>query len=441
MSDVTSAPAATELIRPLDQVTPGDARAAGMKAAMLGGLSRSGLPVPRGFVILAPAYDLFAREAALDARIAVVLADRDLDDRTSLQEATLRVRQVIESESLPASLADAIVRAYDALGARPVAVRASGPEFAAAQSLGGIFDSFLGVDDRPELLAAVKRCWSSRFSADHLLLSTSGSERRATWDLAVLVQVQVPATRAGIAFTVDPATGDEDRIVIEAGFGLSAGIVSGAESADRYVLDKKNLVVLDHRARSARRRIERVDGMTAVRGADAAEADAQVMTDSELRRLAALVTTVEQRWSDAQEIEWACDDNGKLWIVQARALPRPEAARPAGAKPLLHGLGAARGRASGRVRLAGVDPSGIQLAPGDVFVAHVTSPDTIPPLHLAGAIVTDGGSMSSHAAVAARWLGIPCVVGTAEATNVLAEGQMITVDGDRGLVLEATRAG
>lgn len=437
MSLQASSNTSTDLICRLDEVTLGDAESAGTKAAILGELSRSGLPVPAGFVILAPAYAVFARDAALDARIAVALGGRDLDDRESFEEATFRVRQVVESEPLSGELADAIVRGYETLGARPVAVRASAAEHRGAPPLGGIFDSFLGVDDSAELLAAVKRCWSSRFNADHLLLRAPRSERGAV-DLAVLVQVQVPATRAGVAFTVDPATGDEDRVVIEAGFGLSDGIVSGAVSADRYVLDKGNLVVLDHKARAARRPIERVDGMTAVRGV--AAASSQVMTDSELRRLAALATLVERRWTDAQEIEWACDGNGKLWIVQARALPGRDVAHPQGARPLLRGLGAARGQATGRVRIAGTDPSGLQLGPGDVFVAHVTSPETIPPLHLAAAVVTDGGGMSSHAAIAARWLGIPCVVGTAEATSLLTEGQMVAVDGDRGLVLEPESA-
>jgi pyruvate,water dikinase len=431
---------ATELIRTLDQVALRDADVAGSKAAVLGELSQAGLPVPPGFVILASAYPVFAGEASLDARIVGVMAGQDLNDRDSFEDATRRARQVIESERLPDSLAGAILERYEALGARPVAVRTSAAEIAAAQPLGGLFDSFLGVDEPVELLSAVKRCWSSRFNADHVLLDPSRSKRRAPADLAVLVQAQVPATRAGIAFTADPATGDEDRVVIEAGFGLGVGIVSGAESADRYVLDKRNLVVLEHRPRSARRRIERVDGMTAVRGVDVFDTHMQVMTDSELRRLAALVTAVEERWEGAQEIEWACDGNGKFWLIQARALPQIDHAGRSG-RPLLAGLGAARGRATGRVRIAGADANRMRLDPGDVFVAHVTSPEAVPPLHEAAAIVTDGGGMSSHAAIAARWLGIPCVVETAAATEVLAEGQMVTVDGDRGLVVEPDAAG
>jgi pyruvate,water dikinase len=312
-------------------------------------------------------------------------------------------------------------------------------EFRSTQPLGGLFDTFLGVDEPMELLAAIKRCWSSRYNADHLILRARRSERRTPVDLAVLVQAQVPATRAGVAFTIDPATGDEDRIVIEAGLGLGVGLTSGSVSADRYVLDKRNLVVLQHAPRSTRRRIERVDGTTAVRGVDASPMEMQVMTDSELRRLAALARTVEERWPDARDIEWACDGDGKLWIVQARALPRAaDVALPSG-KPLLQGLGAARGRATGRVRIAGADAAHLRLDPGDVLVARVTSPETIPPLDSAAAIVTDGGGMSSHAAVAARWLAIPCVVGTAAATTALSEGQIVTVDGDRGLILDPRR--
>jgi pyruvate,water dikinase len=436
---MTSALAATDLVSPLGDVTQRDEHVVGTKAAILGELSRAGLPVPPGFVIRAPAYRAFAREASLDARIAVVLAERDLDDRRSFEEATRRVRQVIESMPLRGGLADAIVAAYDALGVRPVAVRASVAETAAGQAVAGLFDSFLGVDEPEELLSAVKRCWSSRFNADHLLLRAPRSERRAPVDLAVLVQAQVPASRAGVAFTVDPATGDEDRVVIEAGFGLGVDIVGGTVSADRYVLDKRNLVVLEHTPRSARRHIERVDGVAAVRGVDASETSLQAMTDSELRRLAALVTSVEEHWPDAHEVEWACNGDGKLWIIQARALPAAANSVPPRGKPLLQGLGAARGHATGRVRIAGAGARALRLEPGDIFVACVTSSETIPPLHDAAAVVTDGGGMSSHAAIAARWLGIPCVVGTAAATTALSEGQIVTVDGDHGLILDSDR--
>jgi pyruvate,water dikinase len=431
----TSALPVTELIRTLDQVGLPDADTVGSKAAAIGELQQAGLPVPPGFVILPGAYFTFASEASLDARIAVALAERNLDDRRAFEEATRHVRQVIESAPLSGPLADAIVAGYDALATRPVAVRASVAETAIGQSLGGLFDSFLGVDDPEELLAAVKRCWSSRFNADHLLLRAPLAQRRVPVDLAVLVQAQVPASRAGVAFTADPATGDEDRIVIEAGFGLGVGIVSGAVSADRYVLDKRNLVVLEHTPRGKRRRIERLDGMMAVRGVDASTGP-QVMTDSELRRLAALVTSVEEHWPDALEVEWACNGDGKLWIVQARAAPPAAISAPRRGRPLLWGLGAARGHATGRVRIAGADARTLHLDPGDVFVAHVTSPESIPPLHDAGAIVTDGGGMSSHAAIAARWLDIPCVVGTAQATIALSEGQIVTVDGDQGLIFE-----
>ena len=421
-----------------------DVESAGAKGAVLGELIQARFPVPPGFVVGTPCYHAFSQggsqiEHALHERVALTLAEFDLDDDEALAAGSQNVRALIEAEPLPGWLAAAVRSAYEALGAQVVAVRPSpilrDPEDAYHA---GMFDSFLGVDGAEALLHALRRCWSSLFSPHAI----RARERRGLGpegaELAVVVQAQVPAARAGVVFTLDPATANEDRIVVDAGRGLGVGVVSGAVSADRYVIDKGNLVVVSRVLRANRRAIDEVDGLTAVRGSAPRETPAQVLTDSELALLAGLALRVEEHFGEAQDIEWACDSEGKFWIVQARALgTTASAVREPWGTELVRGLGAAPGRCIGRARVVGSLTRARQLASGEILVAHVTGPESAPLMHGVGAIVTDTGGMSSYAAVVARRLGIPCVVGTAEATNVVSDGQLITVDGDHGLVLRA----
>ena len=265
-------------------------------------------------------------------------------------------------------------------------------------------------------------------------------------DIAIVVQRQVEATRAGVMFTIDPASGATDRLVIEGAFGLGESVVSGSVSPDRYVVGKDRLTIERREVRRKELTIEALaGGGTATRELGEHEAEQPVLDDEEVGRLAELGLRIEAHYGAPQDTEWAIDRSGAVWMLQSRpvtaaggeSLAEPQAERGA---ELVRGLGAAPGAASGPARIvASLDGSG-ELAEGEVLVAHMTAPDWVPLMRRAAAIVTDSGGMTCHAAIVSRELGIPCVVGTAEATRVLRDGEVVTVDATRGVVTEGASA-
>jgi pyruvate, water dikinase len=178
---------------------------------------------------------------------------------------------------------------------------------------------------------------------------------------------------------------------------------------------------------------------TLTRELDPSQAEQAALSDEEVRRIAELGLQIEAHYGSPQDTEWAIDAAGKVWMLQARPVTGiGEASRgtavTAVGKELVRGLGAAPGMASGTVRVIGSREDAAELAEGEVLVTHMTAPDWVPLMRKAAAIVTDSGGMTCHAAIVSRELGIPCLVGTAEATKVLRDGQLVTVDAGRGTV-------
>ena len=210
-------------------------------------------------------------------------------------------------------------------------------------------------------------------------------------------------------------------------------------------MDKQTLSVLSREVRSKGLVIEaRPGGGTQTRELTGEEAMRPVLDDSEVVALARLGLTIEQHYGAAQDTEWAFDPDGKLWILQARPVTTGAEAGDSGSgsppasvgRTLLHGLGAAPGRASGSCRILATLADAERLQAGEVLVTHMTSPDWVPLMRRAAAVVTDTGGMTCHAAIVSRELGIPCIVGTVGATATLRDGELVSVDAGRGLVLE-----
>jgi pyruvate,water dikinase len=265
-------------------------------------------------------------------------------------------------------------------------------------------------------------------------------------DIAVVVQRQILATRAGVMFTIDPASGAEDRLIIEGSFGLGESVVSGSVSPDRYVVDKHSLAILAREVRRKELAIEpQADGGTVTRELSGDEAHKPVLDDDEVREVADLGRRIEEHYRAPQDTEWAFDPEGEAWMLQSRPVtsaggaPMGDAG-PAGAaadgEVLVSGLGAAPGSASGAVRVIRELGDADGLDDGEVLVTHMTAPDWVPLMRRAAAIVTDSGGMTCHAAIVSRELGIPAVVGTAGATKVLRDGEVVTVDATHGAVRE-----
>ena len=422
---------------------------AGGKGANLGELTAAGLPVPEGFVVGAPTYARFVDETGLRESIAERLRDLDVDDTAALEAAAHEVRAMIETQAVPDAIRRAIADAYAALGSDddhpPVAVRSSATaEDTASASFAGMNETFLNERGESAVVDAVRRCWGSLFGARTIFYRAKRGLDQAGMDIAVVVQRQLASTRAGVMFTVDPAAGREDRLVIEGSFGLGEAVVSGSVSPDRYVVDKESLRILAREVRHKELVIEGVPetGGTVVREARADEAGAPTLDDHEVHELAELGRRIERHYGAPQDTEWAYDPNGRVWILQSRpvttlagALEEPAAPSEDG-RVLLRGLGAAPGSASGRARVVTSLAEAGELSGSDVLVAHMTTPDWVPLMRRASAIVTDSGGMTCHAAIVSRELGIPCLVGTGSATSTLRDGELVTVDAGKGIVLE-----
>jgi pyruvate,water dikinase len=421
-----------------------DVARAGGKGANLGELTAAGLPVPAGFVVSAQAYAAFCDEGGLRSRIGKRLAGLDVEDTDELNRAAEDVRFMIESEPLPEWLDDAICAAYAGLGEdggpASVAVRSSATaEDTASASFAGMNETVLNVRGTIVLLDSIRRCWSSLFGARTIYYRAQKGFDQAGMDIAVVVQRQIEATRAGVMFTIDPATGARDRLVIEAAFGLGESVVSGSVSPDRYLVGKDPVAI--ERREVRRKEVEVVPAAnvgTLTRELTPQQAEQAVLSDGEALRIAKFGLDIEAHYGRPQDTEWALDRDDELWILQARPVTsvgeegQPSAA-PAG-EALLRGLGAAPGLASGAVRVIGSREEAAKLREGEILVTRMTAPDWVPLMRKAAAIVTDSGGMTCHAAIVSRELGIPCVVGTTRATSVLEDGQLVSVDAARGIV-------
>jgi pyruvate,water dikinase len=251
----------------------------------------------------------------------------------------------------------------------------------------------------------------------------------------------VDSERSGVMFTADPASGDRARIVIEAARGLGEVVVSGAVEPDTYVLAKDGPRLLDARVGHQAFLLERDDQGRERRVELApAEASARVLSDAETLGLARLGVRVEEHYGRPQDIEWALVGE-EMFVLQTRPITtlagepagRPSSISDAG-ETLVQGLGASPGVATGVVRVLGSVQDAHRLGKGEVLVASMTSPDWVPTMRRAAALVTDGGGVTCHAAIASRELGVPCVVGTRRATQLLRDGELVTVDGSSGIV-------
>jgi pyruvate,water dikinase len=436
-----------DLLRRFEELSRDDVDYAGGKGANLGEMTAAGLPVPPGFVVGASSYALFCDEGGLRDRIEERLSSVDVDDTAALDVATKEVRAMVEAEPVPDEVAQEIRRAYlELAGDRenpPVAVRSSATaEDTEAASFAGMNETFLNVRGADEVVQAVRRCWSSLFGARTVFYRAKRGFGQADMDIAVVVQLQILSTRAGVMFTIDPASGDHDRLVIEGSLGLGESVVSGQVSPDRYVINKQDLHILKRDVKRKELAIEPLpDGGTRTRELTPEEATKPVLSDDEVIAVAKLGIRDEEHYGTPQDTEWAFDEEGIAWMLQSRPVTAAggdtsaAVAEPEG-EALVRGLGAAPGAGSGRVKIISELSQGNDLKEGDVLVTHMTAPDWVPLMRRSAAIVTDSGGMTCHAAIVSRELGIPCVVGAADATTKLRDEELVTVDATHGSVYE-----
>jgi pyruvate,water dikinase len=433
----------------------------GGKGANLGELVAVGLPVPPGFVVTAAAYLDAVQGADVRERLAAassVAGSTGADDQRTLGLRAEELRRLVHYAGMSDDLRRTVADAYAALCARAgvddvaVAVRSSATsEDAADTSFAGMNATFTNVRGVEALCEAVVDCWASLYGERVVAYR---AERRLFDEpaIAVIVQQQIDSDSSGVMFSVDPATGDRDKVIVEAALGLGEVVVGGQVEPDTYVVARRPQPALvsvrvgrqSHRIRTG------ADGADLREELSPEDANRRVLDDDEVLSLAATAVAVEEHYGRPQDIEWAKSD-GTTWLLQTRPVttlgpedgPSGDGAAAGGVAPdaaatsaavLTRGIGASPGVASGRVRILAHPADGHELVDGEILVAVMTSPDWLPTMRRAGALVTDSGGLTCHAAIASRELGLPCIVGAGDATSVLADGDVVTVDGAAGTV-------
>ena len=429
-----------DAIRWFGQLSIDDVPVAGGKGANLGELTRAGFPVPGGFVVSAQAFLAAMDEAGVRAELRERAAQTDPDDVAGLREATDRLRALVHKAGIPPALREEVTAAYHRLGGGRVAVRSSATaEDTAGTSFAGMNETFTNVEGDDDLCHRIVDCWASLYGA-RVVSYRASQDVTDEPAIAVIVQEMVDSDRSGVLFTVDPSTGDPNRLVIEGAYGLGEVVVGGQVEPDTYVVAKDGPRILQARIGSKAHKVVRDDaGHQQQVAVPAEEGGRRLLDDAEVLALAALGCRIEDHYGCPQDVEWALAGD-RTFIVQSRPIttlgPSGTQAPPATGTVLISGLPAAPGMASGPVRILQSPQEGARLQTGEVLVAPMTTPDWVPTLRRASAIVTDGGGMTCHAAIASRELGIPCVVGTRQATTVLRDGEVVTVDGRAGRVSE-----
>jgi pyruvate,water dikinase len=428
-----------------DEVTKKDIPLVGGKGANLGEMTNAGIPVPGGFIVTAAAYFDFIARSGIQNQIKALLEPVDIHDSRQLQETAIKVERLITDAQMPADIASEVKQAYVKMGKGLVAVRSSATaEDLPEASFAGQQATFLNVEGEDEVVKAVQDCWASLFGARAIFYRQEQGFDHFKVGIAVPVQHMVQSEAAGVMFTVEPTTSNRNKITIEAVLGLGEMIVSGDVTPDHYIVNKADMKILEKEVKAQEWKLVRdISGGSEEPNVKInltpEEQAKQKITDTEIAQLAKIGKKLEDHYEFPQDIEWATE-KGEIFIVQTRPITTIKEGAGAiydiDAPLLLTGAAASPGVAHGPVKIV-PDPSQIdKVLDGDVLVAEMTTPDFVPAMKRASAIVTDRGGRTAHAAIVSRELGIPCIVGSESATTTLKDGQVITVDGSNGRVYE-----
>lgn len=461
-------------VRWLETVGSGDVEEVGGKNASLGemiaNLTEEGIRVPGGFATTASAFRSFVEANGLDAEIRRILGEL-ADGGRELAAAGSEIRALFDRAEFPDTTADAIRSAYEALGERydttdvDVAVRSSATaEDLPDASFAGQQDTYLNVVGADALLAACKDCYASLFTdrAISYRVEQGFDHHDVALSIGVQKMVRADLASAGVMFTIDTDTGFPDTAIINGAWGLGENVVGGEVTPDQWTvykpfLENEELVPILARTVGAKekKRVYTDEGPEPTTDVDttAEERRALVLDDDEVLALARWGALIERHYDRPMDVEWAKDGRtGELYVVQAR----PETVQSrAGAgtlstfsldetgELLVSGLAIGQAVAAGEVQVISSAEQADEFVDGKVLVTTMTDPDWVPIMKRAAGIVTDRGGRTSHAAIVSRELGVPAVVGTQDATEILTGGREVTlscVEGDEGHVYDGVLA-
>ena len=448
-----------------EQLERKDVDIVGGKSSSLGEMTaKTDVPVPYGFATTAYAYRYFIKESGLEEKMRTILSElTDVENSALLRDVSARLREAIMAEKMPQDLQDAIGAAYVELGKRVgeenpyVAVRSSATaEDLPDASFAGQQDTYLNVQGAETIIAKVKECYASCFTDRAVYYREKQGFDHIEVALSAVVQMMVFSKSAGVMFTVNVATGDDNNILIEAAFGLGEYVVQGTVTPDNYTVSKHDHKIID-------RCVNEQDVMLVrKKGGDCEEVQVpeelrkvQTLTDEQILELADYAKKIEKHYGCYMDMEWGVDERtNKIWILQARPetvwsrrnkeggakVQESKSMTTTDHKVIVKGLPASPGKVSGRVHVI-LDPSRIdEFKEGEILVTEMTAPDWVPAMKKAKAIVTDSGGMTCHASIVSRELGIPCIVGTKSrgeaATTTIPDGIDVTIDATHGVVYE-----
>jgi len=457
----------SENIVPLDQLGMNDVPRVGGKNASLGEMIKNlaglGVEVPGGFATTASAFDRFLDEAGIRERIHARLDRLDADDTNQLALVGREIRGWINESALPAGLQSEITDAYRAMGVdgkdATVAVRSSATaEDLPDASFAGQQETYLNIKGIDQVLHAIKLVFASLFNDRAISYRVHQGFAHADVSLSAGIQRMVRSDLAasGVMFSIDTESGFEDVVFITSSYGLGETVVQGAVNPDEFYVYKNTLGIADHSILMKNRGSKLIKMIYAgdespekaicTVDVDAADRNRFSIDDADLTALAKMAVTIEQHYGRPMDIEWAKDgENGRLYIVQARpetvqsrvgrVIERYQLKQKS--EVLISGRAVGNRIGQGQAKVISDLSQMDQIAEGDVLVTDMTDPDWEPIMKRASAIVTNRGGRTCHAAIIARELGIPALVGTGDGTRTITHLSEVTVscaEGDTGYV-------
>ena len=439
-------------VQKFEDLNKSDIAIAGGKGANLGELTQAGIPVPPGFVVTAETYQKFMEDTGINDKVLDILDKIDINDTKALQAAAEEIKAIIVETPIPEDMIMFIKEAYNQLCQRvgeddtDVAIRSSATaEDLPEASFAGQQDTFLHVSGDEEVIEYVRKCWASLFEARAIFYREENNFEHSKVLIAVVVQKMAVADKAGVMFTVNPSTGEEIAL-IEGSWGLGEAVVSGDVTPDNYQVDKANNEIINVTISDKKVMYTNDESGTSIK-VDVPEKlrMERVLSDEELIELTEMGKRVQAHYGEPMDTEWAFERDN-LFLLQARpitTLGDAEGAEDDGdsveGEVLVRGLGASPGIATGLVKIVLDIDELDKIEEGDVMVTTMTTPDMVPAMRRASGIVTDEGGVTCHASIISRELGIPCVVGTGDATKALKENTGVTLDGKKGLVFEGIK--
>lgn len=436
-------------VKKFEDLNKSDIPIAGGKGANLGELTQAGIPVPPGFVVTAQTYEKFMLETGINDKVLSILDEIDINDTKALQAASEEIKAIINEAPIPEDMILFITEAYNQLCQRfdgddvEVAIRSSATaEDLPEASFAGQQDTYLYVSGIDAVLEYIRKCWASLFEARAIFYREENDFEHAKVLIAVVVQKMANADKAGVMFTVNPSTGEEIAL-IEGSWGLGEAVVSGDVTPDNYQVDKADNSVINVTISDKKVMYINDENETSIK-VDVPEEkrNERVLSDEELIELTEMGKRIQAHYGEPMDTEWAFE-NGELFLLQARPITTlgdvcedvAEASDDIG-EVLVRGLGASPGMAAGNVKIILDIEELDKIKDGDIMVTTMTTPDMVPAMKRSSGIVTDEGGVTCHASIISRELGIPCVVGTGDATSILKENTGVTIDGKKGLVFD-----